>query len=186
MNELEKIQHTKSFIDKLANGINPLDDKPVADSDIINNVSISRCLFYASDIMRRIIENGGIKPIKNALKVPFSISQEQLSSFPYSEDALCISEITRIINSFIDTDTMRSLSYSDITKWLLQIDALCEEPNPQGKMVKRPTETGRQLGLSLERRTGMYGEYFVVLYNKNAQAFIIDNFDAILSLKNQN
>ena len=62
MTELEKIQYAKSFMDKLANGINPLDDSPVPDEDIVNNVRISRCFFYVSDILRQVIENGGTKP----------------------------------------------------------------------------------------------------------------------------
>ncbi len=33
MTELEKIAYAKSFIDKLANGINPLDDTPIPDDD---------------------------------------------------------------------------------------------------------------------------------------------------------
>ena len=40
MTELEKMQRAKMYIDKLANGINPIDDRPAADSDIINNVVI--------------------------------------------------------------------------------------------------------------------------------------------------
>ena len=46
MTELEKIAYAKSFIDKLANGINPLDDTPIPDDDIANNVRLSRCFFY--------------------------------------------------------------------------------------------------------------------------------------------
>ena len=38
MTELEKIEYAKSFIDKLANGINPIDNKPASEGDIINNV----------------------------------------------------------------------------------------------------------------------------------------------------
>ena len=45
MTELEKIAYAKSFIDKLANGINPLDDTPIPDDDIANNVRLSRCFF---------------------------------------------------------------------------------------------------------------------------------------------
>ena len=40
MTELEKIAYAKSFIDKLANGINPLDDTPIPDYDIANNVRL--------------------------------------------------------------------------------------------------------------------------------------------------
>lgn len=57
MTELAKMQRAKMYIDKLANGINPIDDTPAADSDIINNVRLSRCLFYASDVLRQVIDN---------------------------------------------------------------------------------------------------------------------------------
>ena len=54
MTELEKIAYAKSFIDKLANGINPINEEAVPDDDLINNVRISRCLFYVSEILERV------------------------------------------------------------------------------------------------------------------------------------
>ena len=60
MTEVEKIEYAKFFIDKLANGINPIDDSEISESELINNVRISRCFFYVSDILRQVIENGGI------------------------------------------------------------------------------------------------------------------------------
>ena len=56
MTELEKIEYAKSFIDKLANGINPLDDTPIPDGDIANNVRLSRCFFYVSSILQKEID----------------------------------------------------------------------------------------------------------------------------------
>lgn len=47
MTEVEKIAYTRMYIEKLANGINPLTDQAVPDTDLINNVRISRCLFYS-------------------------------------------------------------------------------------------------------------------------------------------
>ena len=64
MTELEKIAYAKSFIDKLANGTNPLDDTPIPENDIANNVRLSRCFFYVSDILRQICENAGSYPNK--------------------------------------------------------------------------------------------------------------------------
>ena len=64
MTELEKIAYAKTYIEKLANGINPLTDQPVPDADSINNVRISRCLFYVSDLLRQIVENGGVSQRK--------------------------------------------------------------------------------------------------------------------------
>ena len=71
MTELEKIEYAKSFIDKLANGINPLDDSPIPDNDIANNVRLSRCFFYVSDILRQVIENGGTTSSKKKTKNAF-------------------------------------------------------------------------------------------------------------------
>ena len=73
MTELEKIAYAKSYIEKLANGVNPLTDQVVSDMDVINNVRISRCLFYVSDLLRQIIDNDGISHKKAEYpKSPFT------------------------------------------------------------------------------------------------------------------
>jgi hypothetical protein len=185
MTELEKIEYAKSFIDKLANGINPLDDSPIPDNDITNNVRLSRCFFYVSDILRQVIENGGTTSPKKKAKNAFNITQEQLSRFSYSETPISISEIAKKINDLVDTEHVKQLSYRQLTAWLIGINALAEQPTVNGKTQKRPTETGRQLGISLETRNGMSGEYQVVVYNKDAQMFILDNIGAIISLENK-
>ena len=94
MTELEKIEYAKSFIDKLANGINPIDNKPAPENDIINNVRLSRCFFYVSDILRQVIENGGVQAPKNKKekKQPFSITQEQLQQYQYTKGRISLSE----------------------------------------------------------------------------------------------
>ena len=38
MTELEKIQRAKMYIDKMANGINPITDEQTVDDDTLNNV----------------------------------------------------------------------------------------------------------------------------------------------------
>lgn len=42
MTELEKIAYAKSYIEKLANGVNPLTDQVVSDMDVINNCEGTR------------------------------------------------------------------------------------------------------------------------------------------------
>ena len=66
--ELEIMKHAKEYIDKLANGIDPFSDKPVPDGDIINNVKLSRCFFYISGILEKVIENGGVEMATLALR----------------------------------------------------------------------------------------------------------------------
>ena len=86
MTELEKIAYAKSFIDKLANGINPLDDTPIPDDDIANNVRLSRCFFYVSDILRQVYENGGVTSRSVLLKsrLRFLLSNLRNSNIPKS------------------------------------------------------------------------------------------------------
>ena len=60
MTELEIMQHAKDYLDKLAKGIDPLTGREVPEGEIINNVRISRCRFYVADVLRQVIENGGV------------------------------------------------------------------------------------------------------------------------------
>lgn len=183
MTELEIMQHAKVYLDKLANGINPLTDQTVPDSDCINQVRISRCFFYVSDVLRRVIENGGTigKPEK-VKKQAFSISHETLKNFRLSAKPIPVSEITGRINELIDENTMTKLEYTSITAFLLQSGFLVQTEAADGDMTKTPTEQGNSLGITSEVRVGLYGTYRVTVYNADAQQFILDNIDAIIEI----
>lgn len=57
---LELLKHAKGYIEKMANGINPLTGESVPDNDLINNIRISRCLFYVNDILGDVLTNNSI------------------------------------------------------------------------------------------------------------------------------
>ena len=179
MTELEKIAYAKSFIDKLANGINPLDDTPIPDDDIANNVRLSRCFFYVSDILRQVYENGGVTKPRRTPKIPFTVTLEQFEKFEYSADPISVSEIAKRIYAMADNENMEKVSYRQVNQWLLNIGMLYLHDFGGKKPVKRPTDEGNQIGITVETRMGRYGEYQVVLYNEDAQRFILDNLDAV-------
>ena len=56
MEEKDKIALAKDWVRKLANGINPLTGNAVNENDVVNNVHISRCLFYIADILGKYSE----------------------------------------------------------------------------------------------------------------------------------
>lgn len=187
MTELEKMQRAKMYIDKLANGINPIDDTVAPENDVINNVRLSRCFFYVSDILRQVIENGGtVKSARRIQKSPFYLTDEQRNQYILSNKPLSISEATEHLNSVANLNNCKRLNCTSITNWLVSIGALEILNDFNGKAKKYPTEQGKKLGISLETRTGMNGEYQVVVYNREAQQFIVDNIDAITSLKQVN
>lgn len=52
------------------------------------------------------------------------------------------------------------------------------------KNRKQPSVKGNSLGIFSEQRVGQYGTYEAVLYDRNAQQFIIDNLDAVIHINN--
>lgn len=185
MTELEKIEYAKSFIDKLANGINPLDDSLVPDGDIVNNVRLSRCFFYVSDILRQVIENGGVsveKVVKHKKK-PFSLNQEIREQLRISERPLTVTEISKYLNSLVDLETTKKFPLTAINDWLLEMGFLCTITLSNNKHRKAPTSQGNEIGIFTEERVGQYGKYIAVLFSSSAQQFIYDNLEAIIAFR---
>lgn len=180
MTELEMINRAKTYIDKLANGVNPLTDEPVSENDIVNNVRISRCFFYISDLLRRFAEGGFPEAAKKGKKQPFIITEEQRKRFEFSETPISVSEIARRFNTAVNTEGAVQMRYSGITFWLIESGLLSVDRREDGREVKLPTAAGMELGISQEVRSGANGSYTVVVYNENAQRYIVDNIDAIL------
>jgi len=182
---LDLVRHAKDYIDKMANGINPLNGEKVKDNDLINNVRISRCLFCVSDILREVIENGGVtKIVKKVTKNSFYLDNETINKYDLNDGDLSISKIVRKINDLKFDEEMRNLKTTSVCKWLIEIGVL-KEIEENGKKKKIPSETGLKLGMYVERKNGYYGEYDIVMYKKSMQQFIIDNFDSLLEFINK-
>ena len=186
MTELEKIAYAKSFIDKLANGINPLDGTPIPDDDVANNVRLSRCFFYVSSILQREIDRESKKEEreKKSRLVDFSITHEQLQNFEYSSKPISVTVLAKKINRLVEGENMRKLSYRQIAGWLLNIGMLEYKDIGNGKMKRHPTQQGEEIGIVLEFwERGQGRRYPVIMYSEAAQRFIIDNIDAVISTK---
>ena len=187
MTELETMRRAKMYMDKLANGINPLNDAPVPERELLNNVRLCRCFFYVSDVLRRVIENGGtVGRAVRTPKAPFAVTREQLDAFPFSDKPLSVTEIARKISDLVPEtrdDTMNKFKYANITAFLTESGFLTEIETASGRKAKRPTETGHALGIFTEERVSLEGHpYTAVLYNRDAQQFLMDNMDAILAI----
>ena len=185
MNDLEIMQRAKTYIDKMANGIDPVTDREAAETDVINNVHVSRCLFFVSDVLRQVIENGGVPtaqggaPNAKKKKEPFCLTDAQLAGFRFSDDPIPIKNITERFNELSDEGHVR-LTHTALTAWLVSVGLLQEVPAKDGKQLKRPTGSGQALGIVTEKRNGRNGEYTAVYYKKEAQRFIVDHLDAVL------
>lgn len=185
MDKSDKIKTAKNYIEQLANGIDPITGNEVPEGDVINNVKISRCLFFVSKILEEKIESSEKGEPKKTFsqKEKFYISREDLdSSFKFSERAVSGSEITERINSIIGSDNMQKLKLKSINKWLTNIGMLEDEESERG-IRKKPTTEGEEIGIV--QKVSVYSGYTFNAYTKKAQHFIIDNIDAIIAVNNE-
>ena len=94
----KKLSVATDWISKLANGINPIDGSVLPDSDVVNNVHISRCLFFVSNLL----EDMGKKKhsSKKQYEQEFQITPEIASSVYIAEKtgiAMFVKEINKVI-----------------------------------------------------------------------------------------
>lgn len=185
MTELEKIKRAQMYIRKLAEGINPIDDTPADERDIINNVRLSRCFFYVADILGQVIDNGGVvqKTVYKD-KNGFSLTEEEKALLDAVDTPLQVREITGMINALKGENYASKLKVTAIGKFLTQAGLLEIIEDGNGKNKKIPTALGESMGIIRQTRTGQYGTYDVLLYTREAQQFIFDNIDAVIEVNN--
>ena len=184
MTELDILRHAKMYMDKLANGIDPIMDQAAPEEDIINNVRLSRCFFYVSGVLEKVIENGGVVGKKPRPTHPFSLTYDQIRRYEFPDVSIPITALTQGINALSENEDMKKLKYTSISQFLEQSGMLEVVEQANGRKAKRPTDAGRSIGIYTEERTGQNGPYTAVLYNRGAQQFILDNIDAIIEINN--
>ena len=178
MTELETMQRAKMYLDKLAQGIDPISGQEIPNDSVLNNVRLARCFFYVSGILDQVIANGGrvISGEKN-----FYITQEEISRLQPSQEAL---RITQFADRVYDPARKR-LKATTITNWLIEKGFLEKRVDEAGKSKRLPTAAGEQLGLSVREMQGKAGPFQAVSYGANAQRFILDHLMDILREEQQ-
>ena len=131
--------------EKLANGINPLTGESINDDEIINNVRISRCLFYVKGVLDEVIKNGGVnKSVSKRKKLPFTISNEELANFEFTDEELSISMIVKKINDLQPNEEISKLRASVVISWLVSIGLLYED-NINGRKTKKSIKSQNKI-----------------------------------------
>lgn len=176
--DIKLVSHAKDYIDDLAKGIDPFTKKAVSDDDIVNNVKISRCLFFVSDVLNEVIINGGVGKRSVPKKEEFDLARVPLDSVVISSKPEVVSFLTNQINA-LKPDNMKRLTATAVTNWLVDIGFL-ENVIINNKTYKKPTAAGARAGIAQDMRTGADRTYYVNLYSESAQRFIIDNLQTVI------
>lgn len=179
MIDIEKLNSAKAWMEKLANGINPLNDELVKDDDLINNVHISRCLFYVAELLGEI--KAGTSADRRGRKA-FFLSVKDALNIPISAPN-GIANFVRLVNAYIPT-AMKPLSAAQVIKWLRNEDLLQEVHKEDGRKTNLPTEKGNMVGITTEVQRNPEGlEYQRVAYSVEAQKFMLNNIESIAALQ---
>lgn len=175
MTELEKMQRAKMYIDKLANGIDPLTDKEASDDSVLNQVRVSRCLFYVSEVLARVIDNGGEVGKKIVVKeLPFTVTGEQLAAVEITENAVGVSVIADRINAVLE-DGIKHIPATHISGWLV-VNGFLQENVYGNKKEKVTTTKGEALGIFTVDGVSAKGvAYRKNIYSAQAQKYIVEN-----------
>jgi hypothetical protein len=178
--EMDKLQRAKEYLEKLAGGIDPFTDKELERDTVLKNDRLSRCFLYVADVLRKVIDNGGNIGKGAGEHRPFFITAQELKRVNISETAVPVSIIVKAINDAACEPLRKKLSVISVTNWLVREGYLAEQETEPGKHKKILTDKSRKIGMSSEQREGSKGTYEIMLYDKNAQKFLLDNIKDIL------
>ena len=179
--DMKKLETAIVYLQRIADGNNPINNLPADEDSVLNNPNVIRCMFFVKDILEEVKRNDGYigKKAKKSDKLDFPI--EMLKSFVYREDK-AISRFVDQLNEGLDDNIYKKLNYKPITQWLKLNEFLQEEESLEfKKTITMPTQKGIQLGIRAERRSNSGGmEYMMLIYEKQAQEYIVQNLEKIL------
>ena len=179
--DITKLEVAIKYIERMAEGSNPVNNQPLEDDAVLNNPNVVRCLYFVTDVLKAVRANDGVigrKRKKEQEPFPFEI----LSEFRYRSDT-SISHLMQQINEPIEDKDIKKISYNSVTKGLKLLGYLEEKYNDElKKNITMPTPRGEAIGLYCEKRTPTNGRtYFIVMYNEQAQYFIVNNLCNIIN-----
>ena len=184
--DLKRLEVAVQYIRRMAEGRNPVTNRPAPDNDVLTNINVNRCLKFVEEFLTDVHKAGGqvgALPRKSAPRPSLAetFPYEILSEFHYEQDQQ-ISYLLNQIGRPLPEDQKMPVAATVITNWMRE-NGYLEKRMMQdiGKENSVPTEKGMQLGLYSEKAGMGQNMYYRVYYNEKAQRFIVDNFRRILT-----
>ena len=179
--DMEKLNRALVFVERIADGKDPISDIPAKDDATMNNPDIIRCMFFVKEALAMLKRNKGVVGRTPAVKKK-EFPMESLSSFNYVEKKT-ITKLIEQLNSEINTEEYKKLSYKIVTDWLKENGYLEEREDSQlGKKVTLSTAKGQAVGITHAFQTSMSGaSYYRVEYDREGQEFVVMNLPEMIA-----
>ena len=179
--DMKKLETAIIYLQRISDGNNPINNMPADEDSVLNNPNVIRCMFFVKEVLEEVRRNGGYIGKKVRKSDMFEFPVKVLDEFSYKEDK-AITKFVGQINELVDENVYKKLNYKVITQWLKLNGFLQEEYSQEiNKTITMPTEKGIQIGIRAEKRNSSRGvEYMLVLYDRQAHEYIVQNMEKIL------
>ena len=185
MTMLEKIILSKKYIDKMADGRNPVTDQPADTDDIIMDPQVAQCLSDVSELLRIMMihendyqEEQVLEKLREEREQRrFFVSPEQYGLLNVYQLPVDMNSLLREINAIAERNCTERMLASWIIEWLLYAEMLRIE---EQKIYV--TQKGSMYGIY--RTNAVYGKsvcYINLRFDFNGQSFIYNNLDLIIA-----
>lgn len=172
--DLSKLDVAIKYIERMADGCNPVNNTPLENEDVLNNPNIIRCMYFIKEVLEEVRNNDGVIGGKKEKPSAIPFPVEALEEFVYRGDQ----SITHVLNQIyepISDLNVKKISVAKITSALKEEGYLLEEQNPEtGKSRKVPSVKGNELGIYMVEREFNGRMYQSVTYDQNAQEYIVE------------
>lgn len=170
-----KLEVAIKYVERIADGCNPVNNVPLENDSVLNNPNIIRCMYFIKEVLEEVQINGGTVGGKQGKKsesmLPFPI--EILDSFTYREDKSITHVLSQIYEPIAEMN-VKKVSVTKVTTALKEEGYLLDEPSPEtGKTRKVPSERGKELGIYMIEREFNGRAYQSVVYNREAQEYVV-------------
>ena len=172
--KLSTMTYAVGYLEMLRKGLHPNTGNVLFDKDDKENAGIVNCLNFVCDFLNEYVKEEQTK------ERPFELTELARISIPISAENVIISRFTQTINQYAKEPDMQRLRTRQVTGWLLK-NGYLQTKTIAGKPVRVPTEKGNSVGITTNEVIGNDAEYIVNLYNSDAQRFILDNIEKIIS-----
>ena len=58
--DMQKLEVAMKYIERIADGKNPVNNKPTEEDSVLNNPNVIRCMYFVKEVLTAVKENDGM------------------------------------------------------------------------------------------------------------------------------
>lgn len=178
--EVEKVQKAKGIMQKLAEGINPLNEERIENSEFLCDARMSGCFNFITEVLDNVIKHRNESQSRD---LKFVITPEQKGKVSLPEGKIGVNEFSKRINECLNLDVSKRLTGVELNKRLKKLGVLSEEQLEDGKTKTVTNEKSAGYGFELERKKYNGVEYDMVLINNEGKRYLLENLESIMAVE---